>query len=70
MINVNDLFRDEVQKADRKELANELVYLYTEFDGMGENEALNNIIELTDEELEKQVNVYYEGTGMIYKLVK
>lgn len=70
MIHANDLFKDEVRKANRKELAHELVYFYTVLDGMEEDEALNEIIELTDEELENQVNVYCEGTGEIYKLVK
>ena len=69
-ININEVLRDEVETADRKFLANELVYLFTELDGITKQEALSQIIEMTDEDLVSQVNEYYEGTGTIYKMGK
>lgn len=70
VIYVADMFQDEVELADRDFLANEMLYFLIAFDGIPENKAMRQVMEMTDESLVDNVNRFYEGSGTIYQMRK
>lgn len=70
VIYVADMFQDEVELADRDFLANEMLYFLIDFDGIPENAAMRQVMEMTDESLVDNVNRFYEGSGTIYQMRK
>lgn len=52
----------------RRELSTMFVDTLMEIEGMEYTQALEYVAGLSDKDLEKQANAYYEGTGTIYKL--
>lgn len=58
----------KIKSTNREFLSKELLYLYTTLDGKEEEESLNEIEDMTDNEVVREVNNYYEGTGTQYKL--
>ena len=70
VIYVADMFKDEVELADRDFLANEMLYFLIDFDGIPENEAMRQVMEMTDKSLVDNVNRFYEGSGTIYQMRK
>lgn len=58
----------KIKSTNREFLSKELLYLYTTLDGKEEEESLNEIEDMTDNELVSEINNYYEGTGTQYKL--
>ena len=70
VIYVADMFKDEVELADRDFLANEMLYFLIDFDGIPENDAMRQVMEMTDESLVANVNRFYEGSGTTYKMRK
>lgn len=62
-----EAFADEVETVERKYLANELIYLLTTLEANEESEAVQEVLEMTDED---RVNTFYEGSGTIYKIEK
>lgn len=70
VIYVADMFQDEVELADRDFLANEMLYFLIDFDGIPENEAMRQVMEMTDESLVDNVNRFCEGSGTIFQMKK
>lgn len=70
VIYVADMFKDEVEPVDRAFLVGEMLYLLIDFDGIPKDEAVQQIMEMTDESLTDNVNRFYKGSGTIYKVKK
>lgn len=70
VIYVADLFQDKVELADRAFLASEMLCFLIDFDGIPEDEAMEQVMEMTDESLVDNVNGYCEGSGTIYQMKK
>lgn len=70
VIYVAELFQDKVELVDRAFLANEILYFLTDFDGITEDDAMRQVMEMTDESLVDNVNRFYEGSGITYKMEK
>lgn len=70
VIYVAELFQDKVELVDRAFLANEILYFLTDFDGITEDDAMRQVMEMTDESLVDNVNRFYEGSGTTYKMKK
>ena len=70
VIYVADMFKDEVEPVDRAFLVNEMLYFLIDFDGIPKDEAVQQIMEMTDESLADNVNKFYKGSGTIYKVKK
>lgn len=70
VIHVADMFQDKVELADRAFLASEILYFLINFDGIPEDEAMKQIMEMTDESLVDNINRYCEGSGTIYQMKK
>ena len=65
-----DMFQDEVELVDRAFLASEMLYFLNVLDETPEDEAMIQVMEMTDESLVDNVNRYCEGSGTIYKMKK
>ena len=70
VIYVADMFQDEVELADRAFLVSEMLHFLIDFDGVPKDEAVQQIMEMTDESLADNVNKFYKGSGTIYKVKK
>ena len=65
-----DMFQDEVELVDRAFLASEILYFLINFDEIPKDEAMIQVMEMTDESLVDNINRYIVGSGTIYQMKK
>lgn len=61
---------EKIEKMKRSLMVEELVYLLTELEEMEELKAMKMIAELNDIEIVNKMNLFYDGTGIRFDMVK
>ena len=60
----------KIEKIERSAMVEEMLYLMVEVNEMEEAEAIKKLAMMNDNEIVEKMNMFYDGTGMKFDIVK